>query len=193
MQINYWTIGGFEGAKPPQQALAEAKDMGFEGVELCFGAGEFAGGISREKCLLIRNAAKKIGMKIETMASGSFWTQSFSSPDAAERAKAIEFTKEYLTVASWIGAKVVLVIPGAVAVPWDSSRPVVHYAAVWQRATEGIKKCLPVAKKCGVAIGIENVWNWFLTDPAAYRAFIDQFDSPLVGAYFDVANCLING
>ena len=25
LQINYWTLGGFEGAKPPEQALAEAQ------------------------------------------------------------------------------------------------------------------------------------------------------------------------
>ena len=193
MQINYWTVGGFEGNKPPLQALEEAKAMGYEGVELCFGAGKLAQGVSRIECESIRTGAKRLGMWIETMASGVFWGQSFGSPDPKVRAKAVDFTKEYLTVASWIGAKTVLVIPGAVAVPWDASQPVVPYADVWRGATEGIRKVLPTAKKCGVAIGIENVWNWFLTDPAAYRAFIDQFDSPLVGAYFDVANCLING
>ena len=28
-QINYWTIGGFEGAKPAARALTEAKKMGW--------------------------------------------------------------------------------------------------------------------------------------------------------------------
>lgn len=45
----------------------------------------------------------------------------------------------------------------------------------------------------GVAIAFENVWNWFLFDPVAMRAFIDQFKSPLVGSYLDVANVAING
>jgi hexulose-6-phosphate isomerase len=85
------------------------------------------------------------------------------------------------------------VIPGAVAVPWDPSKPVVPYAEVWKRATAGVKAVLPTAAKLKVAIGLENVWNWFLADPVAMRTFVDQFKSPWVGVYFDVANCAING
>ena len=193
MQINYWTIGGFDAKKPVERALEEAKSMGYEGVELCFETGEFAPGITKERCAEIRKAAGKLGMKIATLASGAYWKNPMSSPDASVRAKAVAFTKEYLQVANWVGAKAVLVIPGAVAVPWDPSVPVVPYAQVWARSTDGIRKCLPVARKLGVAIAIENVWNWFLADPVAMRTFVDQFKSPFVGTYFDVANCLING
>ena len=42
-------------------------------------------------------------------------------------------------------------------------------------------------------MGIENVWNKFLVDPFAMRAFIDQFDSEWVGAYFDVGNSMLTG
>lgn len=192
-QINYWTLGGFDGGKQPELALSEARSMGYQGVELCFGAGELAPGIGKDRCLAIRRKAADLGMKIESLASGNFWGASFGSPDAAKRKAAVAFTKEYLQVASWIGAKVVLVIPGAVAVPWDASAPVVPYADVWANATAGVKAVLPTAKKLGVAIGLENVWGWFLTDPIAMRTFIEQFKSPWVGAYFDVANCLING
>ena len=193
MQINYWTIGGFDAKKPVELALREAKDMGFEGVKLTFETGAFAPGITKARCLEIRREAARLGMKIESLASGAFWGQSYSSPDPAVRAKAVAFTKEYLQVASWVGAKVVLVIPGAVAVPWDPSKPVVPYADVWKRCTEGIRKVLPAAASSKVAIGIENVWNWFLADPVAMRTFVDQFKSPWLGVYFDVANVLING
>ena len=37
-------------------------------------------------------------------------------------------------------------------------------------------------------MGIENVWNKFLLSPMEMAAFIDQFESPWVGAYVDVAN-----
>ncbi len=100
MQINYWTIGGFEGKKPAEQALEEAMEMGFKGVELCFGAGELSPGVTKERCLVIRRAAQKMGMRIETMASGSYWGQSFGSPKASVREKAVAFTKEYMKVAS---------------------------------------------------------------------------------------------
>jgi len=193
LQINYWTIGGFEGGKPAEQALEEAKGMGYEGVELCFGAGEFAPGISFDRLKQIRKRADDLGMKIETLASGTYWDANFTSPDPAVRARAREFTGDYLRAAAQLGAKTVLVIPGAVAVPWDPSKPVVSYASAWKRATEGIRKCLRDAEKFRVNIAIENVWNWFLADPVAMKVFVDQFKSARVGVYMDVANCLING
>ena len=193
LQINYWTIGGFDGGKPAEQAFEEAKKMGYEGVELCFGAGEFGPGISDDRLRQIRKRADELGMKMETLASGAYWDVSFSSPDSSVRAKACAFTKEYLRVASLVGARTVLVIPGAVAVPWDPSKPVVPYALAWRRATEGIGKCLRTAEKLRVNIAIENVWNWFLADPVAMRTFVDQFKSARVGVYMDVANCLVNG
>jgi len=193
MQINYWTIGGFDAKKRPEQAFTEAKAMGFDGVELCFEAGEFAPGITKERVLAIRGAAAISGMKVATMATGAYWGNSLSSPDASIRAKAVAFTKEYLQVAAWMGVKTVLVVPGAVAVPWDESKPVVPYAAAWKYATESVKKLLPAAKKTGVTMAFENVWNWFLADPVAMRTFIDQFKSPLVGSYLDVGNMAING
>jgi len=39
LQINYWTIGGFAGQKKIETAIADARKMGFEGLELTFGAG----------------------------------------------------------------------------------------------------------------------------------------------------------
>jgi len=193
LQINYWTIGGFEGKTPIEDALKEVKDMGLDGIELTFGAGEFSPGISKERCKEIRRYAESLGVKIETCATGTYWGLSLASPSTSTRKKAIAFTKEYLQVASWVGAKVCLVIPGAVFVPWDEKQPVIPYAKVWELATASIKSLLPVAKKAGVVMGIENVWNGFLADPVAMRIFIDQFKSRYVGAYFDVANCAING
>jgi hexulose-6-phosphate isomerase len=193
LQINYWTIGGFEGKTPIEDALKEVKDMGLDGIELTFGAGEFSPGISKERCKEIRRYAESLGVKIETCATGTYWGLSLASPSTSTRKKAIAFTKEYLQVASWVGAKVCLVIPGAVFVAWDETQPVIPYAKVWELATASIKSLLPVAKKAGVVMGIENVWNGFLADPVAMRIFIDQFKSRYVGAYFDVANCAING
>jgi len=193
LQINYWTIGGFEGKTPIEDALKEVKDMGLDGIELTFGAGEFSPGISKERCKEIRRYAESLGVKIETCATGTYWGLSLASTSASTRKKATAFTKEYLQVASWVGAKVCLVIPGAVFVAWDEKQPVIPYAKVWELATASIKSLLPVAKKAGVVMGIENVWNGFLADPVAMRIFIDQFKSRYVGAYFDVANCAING
>ncbi|HEO71396.1 MAG TPA: sugar phosphate isomerase/epimerase [Candidatus Hydrogenedentes bacterium] len=192
-QISYWTIGGFEGAKAPEDALAEAKAMGYDGIELAFDGGKFGPGITEKRCKQIRQTAKDLGMTIASLASGAYWVHAFSDPRETKRNKAVAFTKRYLQVAEWVGAKVVLVIPGAVTVPWDPEARVVPYATVWKRATACIRECLPTAKKLGVTMALENVWGWFLTDPMAMKVFVDQFRSRRVGVYFDVANCLING
>jgi L-ribulose-5-phosphate 3-epimerase len=193
LQINYWTIGGFDGSKPLDQAMAEAKAMGYDGLELTFGAGCFAPGISEAQCKKIRATARKLGLRLETMASGAFWDLSLSDPRPAERRKAVAFAKEYLRVAGAVGVKTALVIPGAVAVPWNPARPVVPYKTAWKQATASLRELLPVAKQMKVVIGLESVWNWFLADPMAMRQFVDQFRSRWIGVYFDVGNCMING
>jgi L-ribulose-5-phosphate 3-epimerase len=96
-------------------------------------------------------------------------------------------------VAQALGAETVLLVPGAVDVAWDSTRPVVPYKTVWENATASLKECLGAADKLGVNIGVENVWNKFLTGPMEFKQFLDQFGSPRIGAYFDVGNVIING
>ncbi len=193
LQITYWTVGGFEGSKPVEQAMREAKEMGFDGLELAFGAGCLAPGVSETRCREIRREAGEMGLKIETLASGAYWQKPLSSPDPAVREEAVEFTREYLQVAAWIGARAVLVIPGVVAVPWDPKTPPVTYATAWKNAAASIRKLAPLAEKLRVTIALENVWNWFLADPVAMREFVDLSGSRRVGIYLDVGNTLING
>jgi len=192
-QINYWTIGGFEGEKPVAQALAEAKKMGFDGVELAFGAGVFGVDVTETECRAIRKTARDLGMRIDTLATGNYWQTSLSHPRASVRKKAVAFTNKYLQVAKWVGARTVLVVPGAVAVPWDTTQPIVPYRTAWRLSTASIRQCLPTARKLRVTMALENVWNWFLADPIAMKVFVDRFESKRVAVYFDVANCLING
>ena len=192
-QLNYWTIGGFENAKPIAQALTEAKAMGLDGLELCFGAGCFGPGTGAAECKAIKRQAQGLGLKIATLATGAYWGMSLSDPRVSVRRKAVAFTREYLQAAKWVGAKTVLVVPGAVAVPWDGSQPVVPYAEAWKLATRSLRALLPTANRLGVTMGLENVWNWFLADPMAMKVFVDQFRSRRVGVYVDLANCAING
>jgi len=64
------------------------------------------------------------------------------------------------------------------------------------RAREEIQELLPLAAKLGQRILIENVWNGMFYDPDGSRNqsaqpfadYIDSFQSPWVGAYFDLGN-----
>lgn len=192
-QIVYWTIGGMGGELPIEEALEKARKMGFDGLEPTFGDTELKPGVSEKRCKEIRQAAKSLGVKMESLATGTYWACSLSDPRASVRKKAVDFTKEYLRVARWLSVKVVLVVPGAVGIAFEPDARVVPYADVWNLSSDSLRKCLPTAKRLGVTIAIENVWNYFLTDPMAMNAFIDQFKTDRVGAYFDCGNCVING
>ncbi len=193
IQINYWTIGGFAGDTPLEQALDEAAEMGYGGLEPAFDGKAFGPGITEDRCREIRRAARARGLAIETLASGYYWGCSLSDTRTRVREKAVRYTREYLRAAKRVGAKTVLVVPGAVAVPWQPDARVVPYDRAWKLAKESLRRCVPLAEKLGINIGLENVWNRFLTDPVAMKTFIDEIGSRRVGAYLDVGNCALNG
>jgi hexulose-6-phosphate isomerase len=64
------------------------------------------------------------------------------------------------------------------------------------RARTEIKKLLPLAASLGQSILIENVWNKIHYDHDAppeqtadkFVAFVDSFNSPWVGMYYDIGN-----
>jgi len=190
--INYWVLGGFDGEKGPDAAIVDAAAWGMDGVELTVGDC-LPPDTSKEECERIRSVADDAGVGLRTLASGFYWGCSLGSPDDAERTEAIDFTRKYLQIASWIGAETILVVPGAVDVAWDPDRPVVPYQEVWDHSTASLKELLPLAEELGITIGLENVWNKFLLSPVEMRSYVDQFDSERIGVYFDTGNCLVSG
>ena len=56
-----------------------------------------------------------------------------------------------------------------------------------------MKKVIPQAQEAGVKIAIETVWNDFITKPEQLVKYVDQFDTPAVGAYFDISNMIKYG
>jgi hexulose-6-phosphate isomerase len=190
--INYWVLGGFEGATSPEKAIDLSAEMGLDGIELTFGDC-LDENISQKECEEIRNYAEMKGIGLKTLASGSGWGCSIATPDDAEREQAMVFSEKYLKAASWLGAETILFLPGAVDVAWDDSRPVLPYQEVWEYAQASLKSLIPLAEEVDVNIGLENVWNKFLLSPMEMKLFIEQLDSPRIGSYLDLGNALLNG
>ena len=71
--------------------------------------------------------------------------------------------------------------------PRSSTRKV-SYRDAYKRSQKYIRELIPDAEKHGVKIAIEEVWNKFLLSPLEFARYIDEFESPWVGAYFDVGN-----
>ncbi|MCK5811743.1 MAG: sugar phosphate isomerase/epimerase [Clostridiales bacterium] len=188
--ISIWSFSN----KTVIQAMDLAKKAGFDGIELSLNeAGETSLDSSEQEFLDIKNYAKSINLEIHSVATGLYWSYSMTSNDKSEREKAIAIAKAQMTMAKTLGADSVLIVPGAVGVDFVDGREPIQYDIAYERALIAIKEIAPIAKLFKVNIGIENVWNKFLTSPLEMRNFIDEIDSPYVGAYFDVGNVLING
>ena len=190
--LNYWVFGGFTAERTCEEFIDWAKGQGLDGVELTIGD-LIALDTPDARLAEIKAYAASKNIQLRTTAFSGGWTCSMSSPDKAERELAISRTEQGLRITAALGAETMLTLAGATRVAWDPSRPVVSYKTTWELATESVKKLLPIAEKYNVNMALENVWNRFLISPMEWKFFLDQFDSPKVGLYFDVGNFCING
>ena len=192
--------------KPTEETLKSWKDAGFEGIESNVRQS------SVEDAKAARKIADKLGMRIHSVLRG--WTN-FNSKDEAKVAKDIESVEVALRAGQAYGADAVLLVPcrvGGMPMPeaWefdiDFSEKTGHvgsvakgdnskyqqYIEAQNHATDATRKAMqkliPVAKKTGVVIALENVWNNLWVKPALFANFVASFDSPWVQAYFDIGN-----
>lgn len=195
--LNYWSLpGGLDGTLAVEECLETARRHGFEAVELCIGEAGTAGlGLDTDeaRCRAILAYAKKVGVQVASMASGLYWGYALGSDSPSDRERAREALARMIEITSWLEARTLLTIPGAVDVFFRPGGSVIAYDTLWERTTDGISQVLPLAEQRGVTLAIENVWNKFLLSPQEMARFIDQFGSSAIGAYVDVANILLYG
>ncbi len=194
--INYWAFPPEADGTPqnPLNAMKYAKELGYDCFELTFEPeGLISLATTQQEAEKVRREADELGLELRTLASGLAWGTSPTDPSADVRDKAVRNSIKMLEAASWLGVESVLYLPGmvsAVFVPDFAPQP---YDKVDEWAKESLKRILPTAEKLNVSIGVENVWNRYLLSPMEMRNFIDSFDSPMVGSYFDVGNVLLYG
>lgn len=182
--INQWA---FPPGMPATECISLAKRVGFSAFEVCVGdEGPVRLEATEPEILVIRRHAEKEGVALHSVGCGTGWRYRLSSLDRANREKAEEVTRRALQITHWLGAQALLVVPGVV----DEQTP---YDAAIENALDSLARLRDLAEKLRVAIAIENVWNKFLLSPTEMRDFIDQCDSPYVGAYVDVGNMIPYG
>lgn len=186
--LSYWSVrDGDKHARPIDEALAEAADAGFAGLELVVAAeGVLPYNASAEQCRSARQAINASGMVVETLASGMSWGCNPVSDNKATRQRAIELHTGALNVAAEIGLNGLLVVPGNLFENGKSIR----YDIAYDRAHQAVESLLPTAEATGVDLLIENVWNGLFYSPLELCAFIDSFKHPSLGVYLDAGNLL---
>src|SRR5690349_7861859 len=160
---------------PIRDKLALVKKLGFLGVEM-----DSPSAINRDEAVRARD---ETGVAIHGVIDSVHWDKGhrLSSPDSAARAKGLAALIGALDDAKLYGADTVLLVPGVV----DRE---VTYQQCWDRSQAEVRKAIPHAEKLGVRIAIEVVWNNFITKPEQFVEYVDAFQSPSVGAYFDCSN-----
>ncbi len=190
--ISYWSFQQEGGMPcPPEIAMRKARDCGYDAVELCCDLqGPLNPGSSQKDCERWRAEADRLGIRLESVASGMSWSISPTDPDPEVRERSVEKAMAALYRCAWRGAKTLLHVPGAVVIPWDASYRPVPYDKAMQWAHDAVAKLGEHAAALGVELGVENVWNGLMYSPLEFASFIDSFGNPAVGAYFDVGNVL---
>ena len=188
--ISYWSMQqGLANTHPIADALAEVKDAGFDGLELCISTeGALTTETSQTDCEALRGKIEASGVVVETLASGMSWGFNPTSDDKAVREKSLKLHTAALQRAAWLGCKAMLFVPGVVKSPIAAD--IIRYDTAVQRAKDAVAHLLEVAEKVGVDLCVENVWNGLFYSPVEFAEFIDQFKSERCAIYFDVGNVM---
>jgi L-ribulose-5-phosphate 3-epimerase len=161
-----------------EERLTSAKEAGMDGVDF-----DEAGSVTPEQ---LRAAAAATGVFIHGAINHGHWGKTLTSPDAAVRAEGLANLKHCIRVSHAAGGSGVLLVIGKGGDGPEGG----------DRAREEISKAIPLAAALGQRILFENVWNgmYYQDDGPrdqsvqAWADYIDSFNSPWVGAFFDLGN-----
>ena len=172
---------------PYAECFRQAKNAGFEGVEIQLGR-EITLDSTPDQARQIGETARKAGVTIVSMwVSRAFDKYPLNSPDPEIRARGVEALRKAIELAPHLGCGALLLVPGRLG---SGARFNVGYEDTWNRFTAELKKAIPFAETARVILTPENVWNKFLVSPLEMRNFIDQFQSPWLQAHFDIGNVM---
>lgn len=166
-------IGMVKGELSLLEKFQLVKGLGYDGIEL-----SSPNGFSRDEVIAARDQSR---LPIHGVVCSVHWRDTLSDPNPEVRARGVEGLKTALEDSKAYGGTSVLLVPAKVTKE-------VSYADAYQRSQAEIRKALPLAEKLGIKILFENVWNGFLLSPLETARYIDEFETKMVGAYFDVGN-----
>jgi hexulose-6-phosphate isomerase len=189
--INLWAFP-FPQQMSLEACLKLAKAAGFDGIELNYDLdSELSPRSGTKEFTAIRRMADDIGLAISGLCSFLFWPYPLSSNDPEKRARGLELAAKMTQAAHDLGTENLLVVPGAVCIPWRTDHEPVPNDVCEQRATDAVRSLLPTAEKLKVRLNMENIFfNGFLMTPMEMADFVDQFQSEWVKVHFDTGNIM---
>ena len=176
-----------------KECLQLAKDAGFDGIELNYDLENDLSPKSGTKDYRdIRRLADKIGIQISGLCSFLFWPYPLTSNDPDKRARGMELAGKIAQAAHDLGVENVLLVPGAVDIPWRDDYEPVPNDVCERRAKAAVAKLARQAEKLKVCLNIENIFfSGYLMTPMEMNDFVDSFRSEHVRIHFDTGNISI--
>lgn len=160
--------------------LSMAAEAGFDGVDF-----DQAGEYTIEQA---RAAVLQSGVFAHNAINHAHWEKRLTSNRPDDRQLGRLNLEHCIKVSHAIGGSGVLLVVGR-----GDDAPV---ESAEDRAREEIRKVLPLAAALGQWVLIENVWNQMMYDhnegpeqsADKFIKFVDSFNSPWVGMYYDIGN-----
>jgi len=176
-----------------EQCIDEAARMGFDGVEILHiqMENEEPGTLQKLKQRAFVNGLDLCGFSTH---------QGFVYADQATRQKNIDHTIHTIELAYQLGIPTMRVNTGR----WGTTKSFDQLMANrgieprlagfsdddgFKWVIDSLEKCLPVAEKCGVTLGLENHWGLGRTPEGVLR-IVDAIDSPWLQCTLDTGNFL---
>lgn len=187
--INLWAFP-YPQRMTLEECLRLAKRAGFDGIELNYDLdNDLSPRSGPAEYRALRKLADSIGIEISGLCSFLFWPYPLTSNDPVKRARGLELAGRILQAAHDLGVQNVLVVPGAVHIPWRTDHEPVPNDVCDRRAREAVGALLRQAEKLDLFLNIENIFfNGYLMTPMEMNAFVDSFQSPHVRVHFDTGN-----
>jgi L-ribulose-5-phosphate 3-epimerase len=162
------------------ERLRMAAEAGFDGVDF-----DEAGGFTPQQA---RDAVREAGVFVHNAINHAHWNVRLTDANPETREKARANLEHCLRVSHAAGGSGVLIVVGR-----GGDGPTEE---VEERCRAEMKKALPLAAALGQMILIENVWNQMMYDhdkgpeqgAERFVAFVDSFNSPWIGMYYDIGN-----
>ena len=185
------------------EAIAAARRLGFDSIELCFtnapdSAGSAGGGVTDaldisgyvNRLLNVRSTQKDVselrkicddnGIAVSSVSGiVTFSIYPLNARDAGVAQKAMDAVRRMMDAACILGGDTVQVMTGILTEEMG-------YQESYDRAQARIAQLAD--HNPDIRIGIENVWNNMLYSPLELNRFVDETGRRNVGVYFDIAN-----
>lgn len=180
--LNAWTV---DQSMDMEQTFAAVAKAGFCAIELNMDAPGAPHGLSMETTASdyadIRRLSEKYQLPVCSIASSLWWQAGMGNPAHWDDGQALLYKQ--IEAARELGAGGILIVPGGMndTLSLDATR---------KNCIDFLRSQREYIEKSGIFVGVENVWNGFFLSPYDMASFIDEVDSPLVGAYLDVGNML---